>query len=74
MDFKKSKFEDQFSEGSVFVEELIHENIKLFNQNLGLIIDNNELVKRVEELERNNEELRIGNLAAGGEKHIVIVL
>jgi hypothetical protein len=74
MDSNNEKFQKQFSEKNVFVDELIHQNIKLTNQNIGLIIDNNELIKKVEELEGTNKELRIKNLEVGGNKRIVIVI
>jgi hypothetical protein len=74
MDSNNEKFQEQFSGKNVFVDELIHQNIKLTNQNIGLIIDNNELMKRVEELEGTNKGLRIGNLEVGGDKRVVIFI
>lgn len=71
MDSNNEKFQEQFSERNVFVDELIHQNIKLTNQNIGLIIDNNELMERVEELERNHEEGK-SNSACRGDERLVI--
>jgi hypothetical protein len=74
MDSNNEKFQKQFSEKNVFVDELIHQNIKLTNQNIGLIIDNNELMKRAEELETTNKRLRIGNLEVEGDGRVVIII
>jgi hypothetical protein len=74
MDSNNEKFREQFSEKNVFVDELIHQNIKLTNQNIGLIIDNNELMKRAEELETTNKRLRIGNLEVEGDRRVVIII
>jgi hypothetical protein len=74
MDSNNEKFQEQFSEKDVFVDELIHQNIKLTNQNIGLIIDNNELMKRVEKLEGTNKRLPIGNLEVEGDKRVVIFI
>jgi hypothetical protein len=74
MDSNNEKFQEQFSEKNIFLDELIHQNIKLTNQNIGLIIDNDELIKRVEELERPNKKLRIGNLEVEGDRRVVIII
>jgi hypothetical protein len=74
MDSNNEKFQEQFSEKNVFVDELIHQNIKLTNQNIGLIIDNNELTKRVEELETTDKTLRIRNLEVEGDRRVVIII
>jgi hypothetical protein len=74
MDSNNEKFQEQFSEKDVFVDELIHQNIKLTNQNIGLIIDNNELMKRVEKLETTDKTLRRGNLEVEGDKRVVIFI
>jgi hypothetical protein len=52
MDLKRDEAENQFSGKSVFVKELILENIKLMKENIGLVFDNHQLKERVEELER----------------------
>jgi regulator of replication initiation timing len=55
MDVKDEKFQEQFSEARVFVDELIYQNIKLLKENLGLTLDNDSLRQRVEELEGERE-------------------
>lgn len=64
MDAKDEKFQEQFSEARVFVDELIYQNIKLLNENLGLTLDNDGLRQRVDQLE-GEKELSKGSLIKG---------
>ena len=64
MDAKDEKFQEQFSEARVFVDELIYQNIKLLKENLGLTLDNDGLRQRVDQLE-GEKELSKGSLIKG---------